>query len=433
MNDIRLVNFSNQDALAEYPQLEAVESSYKNTNPAFFEISKSRSVLLLQGPVGPMFVKLANWLEKKGTRVHRVIFNGGDAWDSRSIPKKKLTYFDMPMKSWPNTFQRLCFSQSVDTVVLFGQARPCHESIIGLAKKLGLKVVVVEEGYFRPGFATFELGGVNGYSDTLERFTWQPLTKESQDLKPDVSKFHFFKTCWHATMYYVLLSLQHGRFPKYEHHRETSLLTYTKYWLNSCKVKLQRSRPDRDLFESIRESKKGFFFVPLQFDGDSQLTHHSRFKCLSDFIELVIHNFAEHALSEHLLLFKQHPMSRGGVGNEKSIHALASKLGITQRIFCVWEGHNPSILDACQGVVTVNSTVGLQALKRGKPVKVLGQALYDLPGVSAQQKLEKFWVKPQKPDPEVTSHFLQQLKQLTQVPCSIYANAKEPWLFLNRQ
>ena len=402
-----------------------------NENPAFARIVNARSVLLLQGPVGPMFVRLANWLEKKGIKVHRVVFNGGDVWDSRSLAKNQLTYFDKPSNSWPSTFQDLCFSHSVDVVILFGQHRPCHERIVKDAKKMGLEVVVVEEGYFRPGFATFELGGVNGHSSTLKRFIWQSLTKDTLDLPPDECKFHFLKTCWHASMHYTLLYLQKSRFSEYKHHRETSLMTNFKYWFQSFKVKLQRSSVDHELFESIRNCKKQFFFLPLQHDGDAQITHYSSFKRIDVFIEKVINSFAKHGLSEDVLLIKQHPMSRGGVGHEKFINDLAIKLGIGHRVFCIWESHNPSVLDACKAVVLINSTMGFQALKRGKPVKALGQALFDLPGLASQQTLEEFWINPQVPDTEISHNFLLQLKRLTQVPCSIYGNANEPWRYLN--
>jgi capsular polysaccharide export protein len=298
---------------------------------------------------------------------------------------------------------------------------------------MGLDIVVVEEGYFRPGFATFELEGVNGLSETLERFIWQPLSKDLQFLNPDECKHHFFKTCWHASIHYMFLCLRRGRFPNYQHHRETSILFYIKYWLNSWKVKLLRSRVDHELFESIRNSKNRFFFVPLQHEEDEQITRHSSFQQVNDFLGIVIRSFAKHGLSDDLLLFKQHPMSRGGVGHEKFIHDLASNLGIGHRVFCLWDGHNPSILDACEAVLLINSSIGFQALQRGKPVKALGQAVYDLQGIASQQTLEEFWIKPQMPDHEMCSNFLQQLKHLTQVPCSIYANANEPWPFLNTQ
>lgn len=171
--------------------------------------------------------------------------------------------------------------------------------------------------------------------------------------------------------------------------------------------------------------------MPLQFEQDEQLIRYSPFSSNKSFIKEVLCSFAKNALPGQRLLFKQHPMSRGGVGVEKYILKLALELGVERLVSCVWEGHNPSILQGCQGVVLINSTVGLQAIAKGKAVKVLGSSLYDLMGVTSQQAIDDFWRGPQKPDPEISEYFLKQLKHLTQIPCSIYSNKSESLGYLN--
>lgn len=228
-------------------------------NPAFTLLANSSSVLLLQGPVGHLFGKLANWLLNREAKFLQVIFNGGDAWYARSLPKDKLFCFDMPMESWPSTFNRLCALHSVDVIVLFGQSRPLHAPIIEMARKMGLEVVVVEEGYLRPGFATFELSGVNALSSTLDLFSWKSFTNSSSELKPEVSRAHFFKTCLHACIYYFMLFIRQRRFKHYRHHRDVSLIFYALYWLRSWKVKIQRRNKDHELVKSLINS--GDFFL----------------------------------------------------------------------------------------------------------------------------------------------------------------------------
>ena len=51
-------------------------------NPAMLKLAAARSVLLLQGPVGPFFDRLASWLKHYGKTVHRVAFQPGDVADS---------------------------------------------------------------------------------------------------------------------------------------------------------------------------------------------------------------------------------------------------------------------------------------------------------------------------------------------------------------
>lgn len=75
----------------------------------------------------------------------------------------------------------------VDCIVLFGQARPHHAKAMVLASLLGIKVVVVEEGYFRPRFLSMELGGVNGFSSTLERYRRSSDWQDNRQQVPQVN------------------------------------------------------------------------------------------------------------------------------------------------------------------------------------------------------------------------------------------------------
>ena len=43
------------------------------------ELTGSRRVLLLQGPIGPFFWRLANFLKIRNADVVKINFNGGDA------------------------------------------------------------------------------------------------------------------------------------------------------------------------------------------------------------------------------------------------------------------------------------------------------------------------------------------------------------------
>ena len=56
------------------------------------------------------------------------------------------------------------------------------------------------------------------------------------------------------------------------------------------------------------------------------------------------------------------------------------------------------LLAAARGVVTINSSAGMQALREGKRVVALGTALYDLPGLTWQHGLDHFWTAATAPD-----------------------------------
>jgi capsular polysaccharide export protein len=71
----------------------------------------------------------------------------------------------------------------------------------------------------------------------------------------------------------------------------------------------------------------------------------------------------------------------------------------------------------------------LQAIERGAPVKALGAALYNLPGITDQGNLDAFWTSAKVPERQGVEQFLNQIKNLTQVPISGYALANEPILW----
>lgn len=410
---------------ADTPQAVAI-------NPALAQLAQSRCVLLLQGPVGPFFDRLAVWLRGRGTAVHRVVFQGGDAFDCRALDALP---FCGAADEWPAFLDRALERLQVDCIVLFGQTRRYHQQALQLARQRGVPVVVTEEGYFRPGFVTMELDGVNGYSATLSRYVWKPLAAVPASgseamvaaaLQPDISPWHFQKMAWHASQHYSALHRDRRRYPHYQHHRKDDPYFYARYWVRSWMRKMARSSGDYKLQEQLFKRERPYFFVPLQFDGDSQLTCHSPFNGNAAFIICVMQSFAAQAPSDALLVFRQHPHARGGPGHSKLIGTLASELGIEQRVHHLVEGDTPVLAQHSAGVVVVNSTVGLQALERGAALMVMGDALYKHRDLTFQGELDDFWRSAKPASHAAVERFLCQVKNLTQAPASVYALREEP-------
>ena len=200
-------------------------------NPALTALLQSHSVLMLQGPVGPFFDRLTHWLKSNGVpTVNRVTFSGGDEWDcNASIPMR----FRGALVEWPVFLEYMFITFKVDCIVLFGQARPHHTKAMVLASLLGIKVVVVEEGYFRPHYITMELGGVNGYSSTLDRYRWSIAPQAPQPVPQVKAWAQSVRMGWYAAVHYAKMSWYHARFPFYQHHKKTSLIQQSFYWLRS--------------------------------------------------------------------------------------------------------------------------------------------------------------------------------------------------------
>ena len=393
-------------------------------NPALRCLQQAKSVLLLQGPVGAFFDRLATWLMQYGAQVRRVAFQGGDVYDSQVLAP---IAFKQALQDWPAFFEQLLQTHLVDCVVLFGQSRKHHHAAIELCKSQGIAVVVLEEGYFRPGYITMELGGVNGFSQTLQRYNWVPPGQAGL-IAPDISSKHFEKMAWQAALHYQAMWQARHEFVLYQHHRISDPRYYAHYWLRSWWRKLMHLRPSHRLQRQLFAHKnlQPYYFVPLQHDGDAQIVHHSDFANNAEFVIRVMHSFAQHAPANSLLVFRQHPHVRGGPGHGELIAGLAQELGIFKRVHHMVEGDTPDLAQHSAGVVLINSTVGLQALERGAPLMVLGEALYKQPQLSFTGNLDQFWTQARPACPAETQRFLAQMKNLTQAPVSVYALRGEP-------
>ena len=116
--------------------------------------------MLLQGPVGPFFWRLAKDLRAVGATVHKVNFHGGD-W--LFYPWGALNYRGR-MEDWPAWLEAQLKALQIDVVLLFGDSRPIHQAAHALAKTMDLQLGIFEEGYVRPHCITLERDGVNGNS-----------------------------------------------------------------------------------------------------------------------------------------------------------------------------------------------------------------------------------------------------------------------------
>ena len=105
-----------------------------------------------------------------------------------------------------------------------------------------------------------------------------------------------------------------------------------------------------------------FVFIPLQVQNDSQIVHQSPFKTMQSFIDYVAER-----IPDNVIYIKPHPA-------EIKIRAEDLKYPLNCRLMRGQGVH--AFLRNCAYVVTINSTVGVEALTYYKPVIVLGKAFY---------------------------------------------------------
>jgi hypothetical protein len=74
-------------------------------------------------------------------------------------------------------------------------------------------------------------------------------------------------------------------------------------------------------------------------------------------------------------------------------------------------GGQTTLDNGAQGVITVNSTAGIRALQLGCPVMILGDAIYNIVGMTNQGPLDHYWREPGKPHRELVEAFLKLMAQ----------------------
>ncbi len=116
------------------------------------------------------------------------------------------------------------------------------------------------------------------------------------------------------------------------------------------------------------------------------------------------------------LVIVGHPLDEGLIDWRRLVRGHAGLLFL--------EGGIPeALLAGAAGLVTVNSTVGLTALRHRIPVKTLGSAIYDIAGLTHPGDLAGFWQAPQPPDPDLIASFLRALVGATQIKGGYYTRA----------
>lgn len=385
---------------------------------SFDQLARYSRVLFLQGPNGPFFARLRDRLTARDVAVWKVNFNAGDDLYYRG---DRVFRYSAPMPGWGEFLQNLVTDLAIQAIVVFGGTRRPHRIAARIAKINGIAYWVFEEGYIRPDYITLEHGGVNADSPlaglTIDEIPSVPLAGERRSFQHS-----FRRMAWYSFFYFAAGILGSKRYPNYRHHKPFTVAEIS-FWLKAGLRKIKYGFDERRIIARLLSSDgPRFFLVALQVYNDSQIRVHSPWKRIEDFIEWTIFSFATYAPETAYLVIKHHPMDRGHRSYAPVIAALAAKFGVAMRVLYVHDVHLPSLLRGCAGVVTVNSTVGLQALYHGVPVMALGRSFYGKRGITYQGSLDAFWGDPGEVDANAFRRFRNYLIQCSQINSSFYAD-----------
>jgi capsular polysaccharide export protein len=383
-------------------------------------VTRNKTFLFLQGHPSSFQRRLADALEAAGARVVRINFCVGDwvYWLGR-----RAVNYRGSLGEWANYLEAFIAEEGVTDILYYGDRRPYHRIAADVARRAGVRAMTYEFGYLRPDWLTLERGGMSTWS----HFPVEPgmiraigTGMEAADLtaryRHGMAVELFHEVFYNLSSYFLWFV-----FPRYDSDRYYDpLVEYMTGIPRQLRLSANARRAGAEM-QRLWQAKTRYFLFPLQLQNDYQLRANAPFPHQGNAIAEVVGSFARHAPRAAHLVFKCHPLDNGGEGWPGHIMRAAEAAGVAQRVHYIDGGNLEAILDKADGCVLINSTVGLHAIARGCPVKVLGGAVFDIEGVADQCPLDQFWSEPQKPDPGLADAFVRALAGTVQVKGNFFS------------
>ena len=384
---------------------------------------KDRVFLFLQGPHGPFFHKLGKMLRRSGATVWRVGFNAGDRvfWPHRQsyIP------FTDPQETWPARFDTILTEKGITDIVLYGDVRTIHATAIARAREKGLTVHIFEEGYLRPYWVTYERDGSNGHSRLMDMtIPTMEETLEGCETDTNMPPGHWGDMRQHVfygALYHWFVMFANRGYRNFRPHRALTVTREFQLYLNRFLLMPFHAIERRLATWRIKYGGFPYHLVLLQLEHDSSFQKHSPFNSMTEFLEVVLSNFAQHAPTHHHLVFKAHPLEDGRAGVHRELHRLCRLHDLCDRVHYVRGGKLAQLLNETRSAITVNSTAAQQVLWRGIPIKLFGKAVYDKPEFVSTQPLSEFFSAAKRPDARAYKTYRRFLLETSQVAGGFYS------------
>lgn len=383
-------------------------------------LDERQTVLFLQGPLSALFGLIADRLTAHGHECLRINVSPGDAafWGLRPA-----TNWRGRVADWHDFIDRFLAERGVTAVVMHSERRVYHRIAADKARARGIDVIVTELGYLRPDWMTIEKNGNS--VDSL--FPVDP--REIREIAAAVP----------AAGYGVRFPVSRGLetvdelrnslpntfawflYPHYERHITHHHFTGYRRWMLRELTAARRARAAREVLQCLDERRTPFFLFVMQTDGDFQIRANSQFEDMRHAIGATLASFATHAPAGHAIVFKNHPLDTGGTDWPRVMADLAATYGVSRRVHFVDGLAMGDYLAKAVGVVTVNSSAGIDALAAGRPTISLSPSIFDIEGLTFQGGLDAFWRAGAPPDATLFAAFRSALAASVQVRGSIYS------------
>ena len=375
-------------------------------------------ILFISAPFGRFFRVLAGNFSARGHQVWRVAWDGGDFAET---PRQHRIVFRRHRATYEDFIKRVIVEKRITAIVTYNDTGGRNSTAIRLAKQIGLSLYIIEHGYLRPHWITFDRDGVNGHAN---------LPKASDFYKTNNGHTAHFESFPCRMRHHVVSAIQHFAASLALHPLMPLDTTYygdsifTQATGYASEYLWRKTHNEKEKVSEIAAQKqlgKRMFAVILQKPGDAQLRVHSTYGSNNPFLREACESFAASAPADAILVVKQHPFDYGIERTPELFERLVNELNLAGRAFYLRKTSIDIVLDHADGFVTVNSTAGLAAVERGLAVKCCGKAIFDMDGLTFQGNLDSFWSSAVAPDAAAVSTFIEYLKNYTQINGALYA------------
>jgi capsular polysaccharide export protein len=380
--------------------------------------------LFLQGPHSWFYRLLADRLESMGHRCLRihVCFADWIFWGRTGG-----IHYRGSLKKWTPWLEDFLIKNGVSDIVLLGEQRGHHKAAAVLARKHKIRITVTEWGYLRPDWITFELEGMSGNSC----FTKDPkeIKRIAESLpEPDFTVRYpdsFFELARNGFIADVGNWVFGFLYPGYRSHLLMNpLMLYVFTGLHRWRAARNSAGANRRVGELCEgAARQPYFVFPMQIEADYQVRAYSKYTGLESALRDVIGSFSLHAPANSRLVVKLHPMDPATRPWKRIVARIASEYGAQDRVELIDGGPFDELAKRSAGVVTINSTCGVGAIMAGVPVKTLGEALYDVPGLTCHGPLDCFWTDAESPEIDLGRAYTKAVAACIQIKGGFFTRA----------
>ena len=263
----------------------------------------------------------------------------------------------------------------IDLLIIWDGTRIYERTAIEFARKYKKKYYVIENGYFRPFTIMFDSKGAN-YDSTIPR-----NIEFYKKIKNDSLKFQKYKhTPLIIEKQEKLKKIQNKNIHKvfaFIFSLEFSKIKKIQKICNHFYIKIKNQIFFKE--KLLNYKKERYVFIPFQVESDSQIILYSpKIKKMYDLVEVVLKNIEKYNKNtgDNLkAIFKLHPM-------DNDIDLSKFRKFYKNELFHIFKEENTmQLLKNSQLVITINSTVGIEALLEEKNVITLGNAFYNIKGI----------------------------------------------------